>query len=155
MKRPLLVLLATMLMPTVAFAEEPQSQPATASLSAETRAVLIQEMQAISAAMGRIHMAVVTGDHSTVVEEARNIHNSFVLQKELSDAQRKEIGTELPPDFIATDRAFHVLAERLAQAGKKGDPALQRLWFQEMTRTCQACHTDYAGVRFPGLMPDE
>lgn len=154
MNRPFLALLATVLMPTVAFGAEPQSQPATASLSAETRAVLIEEMQAISQAMGRIHTAVVTGDHPTVAEEARNIHDSFVLQQELSDAQREEIGTELPPTFIAADRAFHVLAERLARAGENGNPALERLWFQEMTRACQACHTDYAGARFPGLVPD-
>ena len=95
-----------------------------------------------------------TGDHATVASEARNIHDSFVLQQELSDAQRKEIGNELPPDFIKADRAFHVLAERLAQAGDNGNPALERLWFQEMTRACQACHTEYAGARFPGLVSD-
>lgn len=154
MTRSYLALLATMLVPTVAFGAEPASQPATANLSAETRTVLIEEMQAISQAMGRIHTAVVTGDHSTVAEEARKIHDSFVLQQELSDAQRKEIGTKLPSDFVAADRAFHVLAERLSQAGENRNPTLERLWFQEMTRACQACHTDYAGARFPGLMPD-
>lgn len=154
MDRRFLSLLATAVIPIAAFGAEPQSQLATASLSAETRAVLIEEMQAISKAMGRIHTAAVTGDHPTVAKEARNIHDSFVLQQELSDAQREEIGTELPPGFIKADRAFHVLAERLAQAGDNGNPALERLWFQEMTRACQACHTDYAGARFPGLVPD-
>lgn len=147
-------LLAAVLMPSIVFAAEPQSQPVTASLSPETRVVIIGEMQAISQAMGRIHTAVVTGDHSTVAEEARNIHDSFVLEQELSDSQREEIGTELPTGFIEADQAFHVLSERLAQAGESSNPTLERLWFQEMTRACQACHTDYAGARFPGLMPD-
>lgn len=89
-----------------------------------------------------------------MAEEARNIHDSFVLQQELFNAQRKELGTELSPDFIKADQAFHVLAERLAQAGEHGNPALERLWFQEMTRSCQACHTDYAGALFPGLVPE-
>ena len=154
MNRRFLALLMTAVIPIAALGAGSQSQLATASLSAETRALLIEEMKAISKAMGRIHTAVVTGDHPTVAVEARNIHDSFVLQQELSDAQREEIGTELPPDFIKADQAFHVLAERLAQAGDKGDPALERLWFQEMTRACQACHTDYAGARFPGLVPD-
>lgn len=154
MNRRFLALLAMVVMPIAALGAEPQSQLATASLFPETRAVLIEEMKAISKAMGRIHTAVVTGDHPTVAREARNIHDSFVLQQELSDAQREEIGTELPPDFIKADRAFHLLAERLAQAGDDGNPALERLWFQEMTRACQACHADYAGARFPGLVPD-
>lgn len=131
-------------------AEEP-ADPVTAALSGETRVVLIKEMQAIAAAMGRIHTAMVTGDHATVQKEAGNIHDSFVLNQELSDAQRKEIGTKLPADFIAADRTFHQLSAHLAEAGKQKAPRLERLWFQEMTRACQSCHTDYAGNRFPGL----
>lgn len=126
-------------------------QPVTAALSAETRAVLIREMQAIAEAMGRIHRAVVTGDHATVATEARNIHDSFILAQELTDAQRKEIGATLPEAFVQQDQAFHGLAGQLAQAGEREDPRLERLWFEEMTRACQACHTDYAGGRFPGL----
>lgn len=56
--------------------------------------------------MGRIQIAIVTGDHSTVAEEDRNIHDSFVRQQELTDAQRKELCTELPPDFIKAEQAF-------------------------------------------------
>jgi len=136
-------------------AAEPSDGIATAALSAETRTLLIQEMQAISEAMGRIHTAVVTGDHGTVAEEARNIHDSFVLAQELTEAQRTEIGTTLPAGFVAADRAFHELSGKLMQAGEQNDPALERLWFEEMTRACQACHQEYASGRFPGLAPQD
>ena len=153
MNRRFSALLAAMLFPMVAAAAEPHDPPATAELSPATRALIIAEMQAMAQAMGRIHTAVVSGDHATVSDEARKIHDSFVLKQELSAAQREELGAKLPAGFIAADRAFHVLARNLAQAGEHHDATLQRLWFQEMTRACQSCHIDHAGTRFPGLTP--
>jgi len=132
-------------------AAESPGETVTAALSAETRGLLIREMQAIADAMGRIHRAIVTGDHKVVAREARGIHDSFVLAGELTAAQREEIGSTLPKDFVRRDRAFHGLAGKLAAAGKDGDTRLERLWFQEMTRACQACHAQYAAGRFPGL----
>lgn len=146
---PLAAMLAASL--STARAAEDPAQPVTAALSAETRALLIREMQAISGAMGRIHQAVVTGDHAAVAAEAQNIHDSFVLAQELTDTQRQEIGSTLPAAFVQRDREFHALAGRLAQAGEQQDPRLERLWFEEMTRACQACHAEHAAARFPGL----
>jgi len=141
-------------MAVVTSAGQPPAEPVTAALSGETRALLIREMQAIAQAMGLIHTAVVTGDHETVASKARSIHESFVLAGEITQAQREEIASRLPEGFVAADHAFHELAERLAEAGRQGDPRLERLWYQEMTRACQACHADYAGSRFPGLVED-
>lgn len=146
-----LVLVIVSLAPGLTVAAEEAEEPVTAALSPETRGVLIREMQAIAGAMGDIHRALVTGDHETVGEQARKIHDSFVLAQALSDAQRKEIGTKLPGEFVAADRAFHGLAAKLAEAAKQGDPDVERFWFQEMTRACQGCHTDFAAGRFPGL----
>lgn len=151
MRNALLALFLLVLAIPARAADETANQAVTAALSAETRAVLIREMQAIAEAMGRIHRAVVTGDHAMVAKEAGRIHDSFVLAQELSEAQRREIREGLPAGFIRADRAFHGLAARLAEAGKGGDPRLERLWFQEMTRACQACHAEYAAGRFPGL----
>jgi hypothetical protein len=134
-------------------AAEPSDGLATAALSTET--LLVQEMQAITEAMGRIHAAVVTGDHATVVEEARDIHDSFVLAQKLTNAQRTEISATLPAAFVAADRAFHGLAEKLMHAGEQSDPGLERFWLQEMTRACQACHKEHASARFPGLAPQD
>lgn len=151
MKVQVLGLLMVLLVPAAHAAGEGPEEPVTSALSAETRAVLIREMQAIAESMGRIHRAIVTGDHAAVAKESQSIHDSFVLAQELSPVQRKEIREELPAGFIEADRAFHGLAARLAEAGKGEEPRLERLWFQEMTRACQACHAEYAAGRFPGL----
>ena len=146
-------LILTALTAVKVVAVDPSGGLTTAALSVETRKVLIREMQAISEAMGRIHTAVVTGDHVTVVEEARKIHDSFVLAQELTVEQRTEISTTLPAAFVAADRSFHGLARKLMHAGEQNDPELERLWLQEMTRACQACHKEHAAARFPGLAP--
>lgn len=124
----------------------------TEALAPETRAILVREMRAIDAAMSRIHTALVTGDHPTVAGQAQAIHDSFVLAQELSDQQRAQI-RELPSGFVAADRAFHQLAQRLADAGEARDSRAQRVWFEEMTRACLACHEEFAAGRFPGLSP--
>jgi len=126
----------------------------TEALSPATRALIIREMQAVAEAMGRIHKALVTGDHATVTNNARAIHDSFVLNQELTPDQRSEISNRLPADFVAADRSFHALAGNLVQAGEGGDPTLERLWFEEMTRACQACHARFASGRFPGLVSE-
>ena len=125
---------------------------ATARLSPETRALMIEEMQAIDAAMDRVHTALVTGDHAAVADEAQAIHDSFVLEQALSDTQRAEIRS-LPRSFVARDREFHHLASRLLQAAEARDVHLERVWYEEMTRACLGCHREFASARFPGLAP--
>ncbi len=127
------------------------AETATERLSPETRKVLVEEMQMIASAMGPLHTAVVTGEHEAVAEQARRIRDSFVLKQKLTAAQRQEIGTRLPKAFINGDRQFHQLAGRLGEAGDRQDSALERFYFEEMTRACQSCHQDFAGGRFPGL----
>lgn len=152
---PLAALLGAVALASAAGAgAEPPADPATAALGPETRGLLVQEMQALAESTGRIHRALVTGEHDAVAAEARRIHESFVLARELTEAQRREIRTTLPPDFLAADRAFHELAGRLEAAGEAGDPRLERLWFEEMTRACQSCHAEHAAARFPGLAPE-
>lgn len=151
MKTAKLTLVSVLLLGSAAAAAE-NGGTVTQALTPQTRAVLVREMQAIDAAMSRIHTALVTGDHATVAGRAQAIHDSFVLTQELSDEQRAEIG-ELPQGFIAADRAFHQLAERLTKAGEARDSRAERVWFEEMTRACLACHEEYAAGRFPGLSP--
>lgn len=122
----------------------------TSTLTPGTRAAFILEMQAIDAAMDRIHTALVTGDHATVSAEANAIHDSFILAQALSDEQRTEIGA-LPQEFLGADSTFHRLAGRLVQAGETHDSQAERVWYDEMTRACLACHEVFAAGRFPGL----
>jgi hypothetical protein len=124
---------------------------ATEALSPSIRALLISEMQALANAMARIHRAMVLGDHRTVAAEAKAVHDSFVLARELSESQRQEIRTKLPPAFVSADQAFHELSARLIEASSQEDVRLERLWFDEMTRACLDCHRTFAGKRFVGL----
>lgn len=123
----------------------------TEKLSPGTRAVLVEEMQAIAAAMGRIHTAMVTGDHAVVVTEAENIESSFVLKQKLTQEQRHEIHATLPQAFIEMDRSFHQQAGELAAAGREQDVAAERAAFEQMSRSCQSCHASFASGRFPAL----
>lgn len=126
----------------------------TEALPAETRQVLIEEMQAIAAAMGRIHTAMVTGDHATVAKEAAEIKASFVLKQKLTKEQRHQIHETLPQAFIAMDRSFHELAGELARAAEQEDTSAERATFLRMSETCQGCHVTFASERFPGLETD-
>lgn len=137
-----------LLFSAVAVAGAPET--VTEGLSLETRQVLVEEMQLLASAMGPLHTAVVTGEHQSLAEQARRIRDSFVLKQKLSAAQKKEIAT-LPQQFISADRSFHELAASLAEAGDRQKPALERFYFEEMTRSCQNCHQDFAGGRFEGF----
>ncbi len=144
-------LMAVLGSPNGLLAQTPDATLETEALSPPTRALLIKEMQALASAMGRIHHAMVIGEHRTVATEAKAIHDSFVLAQELSDSQRQEIQTTLPTAFVSADRAFHELSARLVDAADEEDARAERLWFDEMTRACLACHQRFAGKRFPGL----
>ncbi len=136
-------------------AQTPDATLATEALSPPTRALLIQEMQALAEAMGRIHRAMVTGAHRAVATEAKAIHDSFVLAQELSKSQRQEIQTALPPAFVSADRDFHELSAKLVDAAMQEDAPLERFWFDEVTRACLGCHQTFAAKRFPGLLVGE
>jgi cytochrome c556 len=145
-------LIAVLGTPSGLLAQTPDATLATEALAPSTRALLIQEMQALAAAMGRIHRAMVIGEYRAVATEAKAIHDSFVLAQELSESQRQEIQTTLPSAFVSADQNFHELSARLVDAATQEDARLERLWFDEMTRACLACHRTFAGKRFPGLL---
>ena len=153
--RRLLVLPALVAVTSAVALARPEPTLVTEALSADTREVLIQEMQAISKAMGRIHTALVTGNHSIVASEAANIESSFVLKQKLSESQRHEIHSRLPQEFITADKAFHRLAGELARHARAGDIAAERETFEALSAACQSCHADFAARRFRGLVEED
>jgi cytochrome c556 len=146
---PILLIVGSMA--ALPIAAETPADPVTGRLSPETRILIVQEMQAVDTAMGHIRTALVTGDHEAIAREARAIYDSFVLDRELTDAQRAEIHA-LPSAFVAADQAFHRLAARLHAAAQAHDVQLERVWFEEMNRACLSCHAEHAAARFPGLV---
>ncbi|WP_404366200.1 hypothetical protein [Marinobacter sp.] len=131
------------------------AEPVTPGLTDKLSQLLQKEMRAVQAAMNAIHPAMVTGQHETVAENAQQIHDSFILQQELTEQDRKDLMSAVPKGFIELDKEFHKLAASLAEAGRKENTMEQRQIYSEMTRNCIECHGKYVSDRFPGVNLDK
>ena len=115
------------------------------------RVLIIKEMLAVLDASKQILEALVRGQDDVVARNAQGIHDSFVLEQEMSEADSKAFHDALPHAFVERDQAFHALSARLAEAAREGDQPRQREVFTEMLNACVSCHTAHATDRFPDL----
>lgn len=120
-------------------------------LPPEVRSLLIQEMQAILQASQQIQAAIVQGDHETVAEQAQAIHDSFIMEQQMTAADEQALLEAVPEAFLKRDKALHELSAELSEAGHDQDTARQLQQFSKMTQSCVDCHSQYATSRFPGL----
>lgn len=127
------------------------AEPVTPELTPKLDRLLREEMQAIQEAMHAIHTGLVTGDHATVADQAQAIHDSFILKRELTDADRRDLKKAAPKRFLKLDRKFHTRAAELAEAAQSGSTERELELFQRMTRACVQCHTEFVSDRFPAL----
>lgn len=123
-------------------------------LPADLRGLLQQEMSAIAGASHEILDALVSGRDEVVAERAQAIHDSFIMQQALTDADRQILKSTLPSGFLALDRAFHASAGALAEAARRGNRSESHARFAEMIETCSTCHARYADNRFPEVTGD-
>ncbi len=126
-------------------------EPVGPRLTPDLRDLLRQEMAEVLGASQDILGALVTGDHATVAERAQKIHDSFILEQSLTEKDRKELMNAVPPAFIELDQAFHETSAALAAAARAGDADRELGIFVRMTEACVACHSRFAGDRFPSL----
>jgi len=70
--------------------------------------------------------------------------------KKLTTTQRHDLD-KLPDQFKALDEAFHLGAEKLAQAAKTKDAEAVSFQFSRLLDTCVACHSTYAKSKFPNF----
>lgn len=145
---------AVALGPVVPAAAGGSPEPVGPQLPERVRGLLLQEMNAILGASQEILAALVRGEDQRVAEQAQAIHDSFILEQQMTDADRQALMAAVPSEFVERDRAFHRLTGRLAQAARDGDEARQRELFDRMIEACTACHRRYAHDRFPGLRRD-
>lgn len=115
------------------------------------RALIIQEMLAVTEASKRILEALARGQDDIVAENAQAIHDSFVLEQEMSEEDSKALHDLLPHSFVERDHEFHALSADLANAARNGNTQEQLRLFTNMTNACVACHSAHATDRFPGL----
>lgn len=127
------------------------AEPVTQKLTDKLRQLLQEEMRAIQGGMTSIHSAIVMGQHESVTANAQQIHDSFILQQELTEQDRKELMSAVPKGFIKLDEEFHKLAASLAEAGRDKDTKEQHKLFSKMTGNCIQCHSKYVSERFPGV----
>ena len=141
------LLISALLLATSLTAQE--TKKGAEALSPEVRALLAQEMQHIEKGMQGIFSNIVKGEYENIAETAIDIENSFIFKRKLTSAQRAELKEKIPKSFIDTDRSFHELAGKLANAAEFEEKEKVQKYFTEMTETCVKCHATYATHRFP------
>lgn len=136
---------------TTASAEQSGNINVGAQLPPKVRGLLIQEMQAILEASQQIQAAIVQGHHETVARRAQAIHDSFIMDQQMTAADEQSLLAAVPAAFLERDKALHELSAQLAEAGRDRDTTRQLQQFSEMIQGCVGCHSRYATARFPGL----
>ncbi len=147
------LLLTTILFATVLSAQE--AKKGAEALSPEVRGLLAQEMQHIEKGMQDIFSNIVKGEYEDISKTATDIENSFIFKRKLTNEQRAELKAKIPKSFIDTDRSFHELAGKLANAAEFEEKENVERYFAEMTETCVKCHTTYATHRFPAFKKEK
>jgi len=123
----------------------------TALLSADVKALLVEEMQQLDKAMSALSPEISAGNWSKISEIATQMRDSFILKKKLTPEQGKELHGKLPESFIDRDRAFHAAAGRLVEAADLHNGELTVFYFYKLMEGCVGCHAKYAPQRFPNL----
>ena len=141
--------LVALIVSTWPAAEARGAEPVAPKLTPKLQKLFAEEMVAVLQASQQIVAALVAGDHPLVARQAQAIHDSFILDKNLTAPDRKHLETALPHEFLGLDAAFHQLAAKLADAARHQDRDLQTYYFGRMLESCQACHSQYATDKFP------
>ena len=127
------------------------AEPIAPRLTPKLQKFLAEEMTATLQASREIVAALAAGDDATVAKQAQAIHDSFILDKNLTTKDRHDLDAAVPTVFLELDDAFHQMAAKLAAAARHKDRDLQQYYFGRMLETCQACHAKYATDKFPAF----
>jgi len=138
-----------MLIPPAGAAGKPE--PLAPHFTPRLQKLFAQEMAAVLRASQQIVAALAAGDHAAVAKNAQEIHDSFILDKNLTAQDRRDLDAAASPAFLELDGAFHQMAAKLAEAARHQDLDLQTHYFSRMLETCQTCHSRYATDKFPGF----
>lgn len=123
------------------------------NLPPHIRGLLIREMVAVLDASQKIIDALVRGQDQLVAQQAQAIHDSFILEQEMSEADMETLVASVPQSFLEKDEAFHKLSADLAAAAREGNREKQLDLFSALVNACVDCHVQHAQDRFPELAP--
>jgi cytochrome c556 len=120
-------------------------------LSNDTLALLQAEMRELAVASQAMVICYVSGEWGCMQRLGEQIRASYVMEQELTDAQKQELADKLPERFRHLDAELHARADRLASAAANEDPELVAFHFFRLLETCATCHSEHAASRFPGF----
>jgi cytochrome c556 len=132
-------------------AAEPQDADQDVRLSPELLKLLRAEMREISAGVQGIALSLASADWPSIEATSEKIRASYLMEKNLTPAQAKELEQALPAHFKRLDAQFHQRAERLGTAAALHDPELVAFHYSRLLESCALCHSAYATSRFPGF----
>lgn len=150
-----LVLAATVLLlpasgPSAAPAGPAPAAQAPLALSPSLLELFRAEMRELLAGTQAVAAALPVGDWEAIVATSRRMKASYVLEKNLTPAQGKELAA-LPGRFLELDAAFHARTEKLAEAALGRDPEAVAFHYGRLLEACAGCHASYAQARFPAF----
>ncbi|MDQ7053380.1 MAG: cytochrome c [candidate division KSB1 bacterium] len=136
---------------TISMAQSDTLQSQQIQLPERLMSVLRKEMQLIEVGMGQLLSHLAQGKANEAATVAQNIHDSFILKRNLSPDELQQLVSRLPAAFVRMDRDFHDSAQKLATAVQHGDFVTAIQLYANMSRACVSCHALYAAERFPAL----
>jgi len=131
-------------------AEASPAPPSALNMAPDVRQLFQAEMRELLMGTQSIAASLPVGNWESITRSALTMRDSYVLDKKLTTAQRHALD-RLPEHFKALDYAFHVRAEKLADAAKAKDAEVAAFQFSRLLETCVACHSSYATAQFSGL----
>ena len=153
--RIVVALTVTVLFCSTGYTEEAPEAHKTINLSPETLVLLQAEMRELSVASQAIVISYVSGDWTSIQRISEQIRTSYVMDQNLTDAQKQELADKLPEGFKRLDVDFHSRADRLESAAAKENSELVAFHYYRLLESCATCHSEYAASRFPGFSSSE
>jgi len=123
--------------------------PIGPKLTPRLKQMLAEEMLSVKQASKQILDGLVVGDHSLVATQAQQIHDSFILERSLTEQDKKDLMKAAAPEFLMLDSQFHMTAKKLSEAALHKDYELQRIYYSRLVDSCQTCHSQFATDTFP------
>jgi hypothetical protein len=118
------------------------------TLSPGLRKLLSQEMLALQKGMMFLVPELASGNWQEVEKISKKIKASYILKKQLTKEQAKELHSKLPATFIELDQSFHKDAGKLAKMAENKNAELANFYFYKMNNACIQCHSKFAKHRF-------
>jgi cytochrome c556 len=148
-----ITLIASVWIAFSAHAQQAGAPTTNLQLSPGLMKLLRTEMRAILEGVQSMPADIATANWQGVAHTSAQISASYILDQELTPAQRKELQTSLPEHFKRLDGNFHEQARKLEAAARNHDAQLSAFHYYRMLESCTACHSHYAPNRFPGFAP--